>query len=176
MPTPSARCSATTLRPRWSSSATSRRESWRRRSSPRPGSTCPPSPPSRAPSRGGGRRRPIDQFTDNPAADAFTQYLTTAEAGEIRAERRLLVAEQHAEHGRLPRRDHAHHGGRPRRGAGFPVRHVRPAAVGIWRHSGRGLFQHFTDFVQNPSDIDGITQKMAADAARHCRRGRAGRR
>jgi alpha-glucoside transport system substrate-binding protein len=40
---------------------------------------------------------------------------------------------------------------------------LQPSAFG--GTPGDGLFKAFTDFVQNPDDIDGITQQMEADAA-----------
>ena len=59
----------------------------------------------------------VVMFKDNPAAQAFVEYLATPEAAEIWAEaRRLLVAEQERRHERLPRRDPADDGGRDRRG------------------------------------------------------------
>ena len=41
---------------------------------------------------------------------------------------------------------------------------LQPSAFG--GTPGAGLFKHFTDFVANPDDIDGITEKMEADAAK----------
>ena len=82
--TRSPRCSPTTRRPRWSSSATSPRASPRRRSSPRRATTSSTSRRSRArePSVVGGGDLFV-KFKDSPAADAFLEYLTTTEAAEI---------------------------------------------------------------------------------------------
>jgi alpha-glucoside transport system substrate-binding protein len=41
---------------------------------------------------------------------------------------------------------------------------LQPSAFG--GTPGQGLWKEFTDFVQNPDDIDGITQQMEADAAK----------
>ncbi|MBA2740393.1 MAG: extracellular solute-binding protein [Actinobacteria bacterium] len=107
------------------------------------------------------------QFKDSPAADAFLEYLTTAEAAEIWAERggfsspnkNLDVAVYPDEVTRVT--------------AGalgeaevfrFDMSDLQPSAFG--GTPGAGLFKHFTDFVANPDDIDGITQKMEADAAK----------
>ena len=40
---------------------------------------------------------------------------------------------------------------------------LQPSAFG--GTPGQGLFKLFTDFVQNPDDIDGITQQMETAAA-----------
>jgi alpha-glucoside transport system substrate-binding protein len=107
------------------------------------------------------------KFTDNPAADAFMEYLTTAEAGEIWAERGGFSS---------PNKNvntDVYPDEITRTTAGalaeaevfrFDMSDLQPSAFG--GTPGAGLFKHFTDFVQNPSDIDGITQKMEADAAK----------
>ena len=82
------------------------------------------------------------QFKDSPAADAFMEYLTTPEAAEIWARARwVLVAEQEPRHGRLSGRDHPGDGRCARRGGGLPLRHVRPAAVGVRWNAGAGPLQ-----------------------------------
>jgi alpha-glucoside transport system substrate-binding protein len=106
------------------------------------------------------------KFTDNPAADAFLQYLTTSEAAEIWASRGGFSS---------PHKD-VDTGVYPdeitRTTAGalaeadvfrFDMSDLQPSEFG--GTPGQGLWKHFTDFVENPDDIDGITQAMEADAA-----------
>jgi len=107
------------------------------------------------------------QFRDSPAADAFLEYLTTPEAAEIWAERGGFSSpNQNLDVGIYP--DEI-----TRTAAGalgeaevfrFDMSDLQPSAFG--GTPGQGLFKHFTDFVANPNDIDGITQAMEADAAR----------
>jgi alpha-glucoside transport system substrate-binding protein len=107
------------------------------------------------------------KFKENPAADAFLEYLTTPEAAEIWASRggfsspnknldtsvypdeitqTTASALAEAEVFR------------------FDMSDLQPSAFG--GTPGQGLWKHFTDFVQSPDDIDGITQAMEADAAK----------
>jgi alpha-glucoside transport system substrate-binding protein len=107
------------------------------------------------------------EFRDSPAADAFLEYLTTPEAAEIWAERGGFSSpNQNLDVAIYP--DEI-----TRTAAGalgeaevfrFDMSDLQPSAFG--GTPGQGLFKHFTDFVANPDDIDGITQKMEADAAR----------
>ena len=46
----------------------------------------------------------------------------------------------------------------------FDLSDLQPAAFG--GTVGQGLFKLFQDFVQNPDDIDGITQQMETAAAK----------
>jgi alpha-glucoside transport system substrate-binding protein len=107
------------------------------------------------------------KFTDNPAADAFLEYLTTTEAAEIWAERGGFSSPNknidtsiypdeitQTTAGALAEADVFR----------FDMSDLQPSAFG--GTPGAGLFKHFTDFVANPDDIDGITQKMEADAAK----------
>jgi alpha-glucoside transport system substrate-binding protein len=41
---------------------------------------------------------------------------------------------------------------------------LQPSAFG--GTPGQGMWKHFTDFVQNPDDIDGTAEKLEADAAK----------
>jgi alpha-glucoside transport system substrate-binding protein len=107
------------------------------------------------------------QFRDSPASDAFLEYLTTPEAAEIWAERGGFSSpNRNLDVGIYP--DEI-----TRTAAGalgeaevfrFDMSDLQPSAFG--GTPGQGLFKHFTDFVQNPDNIDGITQAMEADAAR----------
>lgn len=107
------------------------------------------------------------EFKDSPAADAFMEYLTTPEAAELWASRGGFSSpNKNLDVGVYP--DEI-----TRTTAGalaeaevfrFDMSDLQPSAFG--GTPGQGLFKHFTDFVQNPDDIDGITQKMEADAAK----------
>jgi alpha-glucoside transport system substrate-binding protein len=107
------------------------------------------------------------QFNDNPAADAFMEYLTTPDAAEIWAERGGFSSpNKNLDTGVYP--DEI-----TRTTAGalaeaevfrFDLSDLQPAAFG--GTPGQGLFKLFSDFVQNPDDIDGITQQMETQAAR----------
>jgi len=107
------------------------------------------------------------QFKDSPAADAFLEYLTTPEAAEIWAARGGFSSpNQNIDLDVYP--DELT---RTLAGAlseaeafGFDMSDLQPSAFG--GTPGAGLFKHFTDFVANPDDIDGITEKMEADAAK----------
>ena len=106
------------------------------------------------------------QFKDSPAADAFLEYLTTAEAGEIWASRGGFSS---------PNVDidtSVYPDEITRTTAGalaeaeifrFDMSDLQPSAFG--GTPGQGLFKAFTDFVANPDDIDGITQQMETAAA-----------
>jgi hypothetical protein len=106
------------------------------------------------------------KFTENPAADAFLEYLTTSEAAEIWASRggfsspnKDLDTSVYPDEitqttaGALAEADVFR----------FDMSDLQPSAFG--GTPGQGLWKHFTDFVANPDDIDGITQAMEADAA-----------
>jgi alpha-glucoside transport system substrate-binding protein len=105
------------------------------------------------------------QFKDSPAADAFLEYLTTADAAAIWAERggfsspnknldtsvypdvitqTTASALAEAEEFRFDGSD------------------LMPSAFG--GTPGQGFWKGMTDFVQNPDDIDGVTQQMEAAA------------
>jgi alpha-glucoside transport system substrate-binding protein len=106
------------------------------------------------------------KFKDNPAADAFLEYLTTPEAAELWASRGGFSS---------PNRD-LDTGVYPdeitRTTASalaeadvfrFDMSDLQPSAFG--GTPGQGMWKHFTDFVQNPDDIDGTAEKLEADAA-----------
>lgn len=107
------------------------------------------------------------KFKDSPAADAFLEYLTTPEAAEIWAARGGFSSPNK----NLDVSMYPDEITRATAGAlgeaetfRFDMSDLQPAAFG--GTAGQGLWKEFTDFVQNPDDIDGITQKMEADAAK----------
>jgi ABC-type glycerol-3-phosphate transport system substrate-binding protein len=105
-------------------------------------------------------------FRESEAATAFLEYLTTPEAAEIWAARGGFSS---------PNRNidtSVYPDPITQTTAGalaeaevfrFDMSDLQPSAFG--GTPGDGLFKAFTDFVQNPDDIDGITQQMEADAA-----------
>jgi alpha-glucoside transport system substrate-binding protein len=107
------------------------------------------------------------QFRDSPAADAFLEYLTTSDAAEIWAARGGFSSPNQ----NLDTSVYPDEITRVTAGAlgeaetfRFDLSDLQPSAFG--GTPGQGLFKHFTDFVANPDDIDGITQAMEADAAK----------
>ena len=106
-------------------------------------------------------------FKDSPAADAFLEYLTTPDAAAIWAERGGFSSPNK----NLDTSVYPDELTQTTAGAladaevlRFDLSDLQPAAFG--GTPGQGLFKAFTDFVQNPDDIDGITQQMEADAAK----------
>ena len=107
------------------------------------------------------------QFKDSPAADAFLEYLTTPEASEIWAERGGFSSpNQNIDLGVYPDEITRATAGALSEAESFrfDMSDLQPSAFG--GTPGAGLFKHFTDFVANPDDIDGITEKMEADATK----------
>ena len=107
------------------------------------------------------------KFTDNPAADAFLDYLTTPEAAQIWAERGGFSSP----HKDLDTSVYPDEITQTTAGAlaeadvfRFDMSDLQPSAFG--GTPGQGLWKHFTDFVQNPDDIDGTADRLEADAAR----------
>jgi alpha-glucoside transport system substrate-binding protein len=106
-------------------------------------------------------------FKDNPAARAFIEYMATPEAAEIWVKRGGFSS---------PNRnvdENAYPDAILRSTATalaeaeafrFDLSDLQPSAFG--GTVGQGLFKLFQDFLANPDDIDGITQKMEADAAK----------
>lgn len=106
-------------------------------------------------------------FKKSDAATAFLQYLTTPEAAEIWIARGGFSS---------PNKnvDPAAYADEITRATAsglaeakvfrFDMSDLQPSAFG--GTPGQGLFKEFTDFVKNPSDIDGITQQMEADATK----------
>jgi alpha-glucoside transport system substrate-binding protein len=107
------------------------------------------------------------QFKDSPAADAFLEYLTTPEAAEIWAARGGFSSpNQNIDLDVYPDEITRVTAGALAEAESFrfDMSDLQPSAFG--GTPGAGLFKHFTDFVANPDDIDGITAKMEADAAK----------
>jgi alpha-glucoside transport system substrate-binding protein len=106
------------------------------------------------------------EFRKSEAADAFMEYLTTADAAEIWAERGGFSSpNKNVDTDIYP--DEI-----TRTTAGalgeaetfrFDLSDLQPSAFG--GTPGQGLFKLFSDFVANPDDIDGITQQMEAAAS-----------
>ena len=82
------------------------------------------------------------KFTDNPAADAFLEYLTTVEAAEIWAERGGFTATNQAiDTAVYPDEITRATAGALAEAEAFKLRHVRPAAVGLRRNPRPGPVQ-----------------------------------
>ena len=108
----------------------------------------------------------VVMFTDSPAAQALIRYLATADAAQIWAERGGFAslakdldtsvypdAITQTTAGALSEAEVFR----------FDLSDLQPAAFG--GTVGQGLFKLFQDFLQNPDDVDGITQQMEEAAA-----------
>ncbi len=105
-------------------------------------------------------------FRDNPAVQAFVTYLATPEAAGVWAEKGGFASlNQNIDKDLYP--DEI-----TKTTAGaladaevfrFDLSDLQPSAFG--GTVGQGLFKQFQDFVQNPTDIDGITQQMEDSAS-----------
>jgi ABC-type glycerol-3-phosphate transport system substrate-binding protein len=106
-------------------------------------------------------------FKENPAAQAFIEYLTTPEASEIWAKRGGFSspnkkvdasvypdAIQQTTAGAIGEADSFR----------FDLSDLQPSAFG--GTVGQGLFKLFQDFLKAPTDVDGITTQMEAAAAK----------
>jgi alpha-glucoside transport system substrate-binding protein len=107
----------------------------------------------------------VIMFEDTPAARAFVEYLASAEAAEIAAGGGFASANQNLDTAVYP--DEL-----TRETAGaiaeaeqfvFDLSDLQPSEFGSTE--GQGLWKLFQDFVQNPNDIDGITQQMERAAS-----------
>jgi alpha-glucoside transport system substrate-binding protein len=106
------------------------------------------------------------QFKDNPAADAFLEYLTTPEAAEIWASRGGFSSpNKNLDTGVYPDELTQTTAGALAEAETFrfDMSDLQPSAFG--GTPGQGMWKHFTDFVANPDDIDGTAEKLEADAA-----------
>jgi alpha-glucoside transport system substrate-binding protein len=105
------------------------------------------------------------EFKKSEAADAFLEYLTTPEAAQLWAERggfsspnKNLDVDVYPDEitkataGALGEAETFR----------FDMSDLQPSAFG--GTPGQGLFKAFTDFVANPTDIDGVTQYMESEA------------
>jgi alpha-glucoside transport system substrate-binding protein len=118
------------------------------------------SPPSVV---GGGDQ--LVMFKDSPAARALVQYLASPEAAQIWVERGGFSS---------PNRgvDESAYPDPVLRATAtalaeaetfrFDLSDLQPAEFGAT--VGQGLWKHFTDFMENPDDVDGAAQKMEQDA------------
>ena len=104
-------------------------------------------------------------FKASEAATAFLRYLTTPEAAEIWAARGGFSSPNK----NLDPSVYPDEITRTTASAlaeaetfRFDLSDLVPSALG--GTPGAGLFKAFTDFVQNPDDIDGVTQQMETDA------------
>ena len=108
------------------------------------------------------------KFKDSQAADAFLEYLTTVDAAEIWAKRGGFSSpNKNLDVNVYPDAITKEIAGALAEAAKqntfrFDMSDLQPAAFG--GTPGQGLFKEFTDFVENPNDIDGITQQMEASA------------
>jgi alpha-glucoside transport system substrate-binding protein len=106
-------------------------------------------------------------FKENPAAQAFIEYLTTPEASEIWAKRGGFSSPnknvdasvypdpiQQTTAGAIGEAEVFR----------FDLSDLQPSAFG--GTVGQGLFKLFQDFLKTPTDIDGITTQMEAAAAK----------
>jgi alpha-glucoside transport system substrate-binding protein len=106
-------------------------------------------------------------FKQSEAATAFLKYLTTPEAAEIMISKggfsspnRNVDPETYADEITRANATGLSEAAEFR----FDMSDLQPSAFG--GTPGAGLFKAFTDFVQNPNDIDGITAQMEADATK----------
>lgn len=105
-------------------------------------------------------------FNDNPAAQAFIQYLTTPEAAQTWAERGGFTSpNQNLDPSVYP--DEITQATAGAVGEAevfrFDLSDLQPSAFG--GTVGQGLFKLFQDFLANPQDVDGIAQQMEDAAA-----------
>lgn len=107
-------------------------------------------------------------LSDNPSAQRFAEFLTTPEAAEVwAAEGGFISPNQNLDTAVYPD-DTTREIAEAVVAAGEEVRFdmsdlVPPEFGGT---TGQGLWKLFQDFVQNPSDIDGVTQQLEAAAKR----------
>ena len=106
-------------------------------------------------------------FKDSPAAQAFVKYLATPEAAQIWAEKGGFASpNKNVDPSVYPDEITRDDGGRSAEAEAFrfDLSDLQPAAFG--GTVGQGLLKLFQDFLQNPDDIDGITQQMEDAAAK----------
>jgi len=104
-------------------------------------------------------------FKQSEAATAFLEYLTTPEAAEIWIARGGFSSPNKNvdEAAYLDEITRATATGLAEAEVfRFDMSDLQPSAFG--GTPGQGLFKDFTDFVQNPNDIDGLTQEMESQA------------
>jgi alpha-glucoside transport system substrate-binding protein len=106
-------------------------------------------------------------FKQSEAATAFLRYLTTPEAAEIMVSKGGFTSpnknvDESAYADEITRATAT--GLTDAETFRFDLSDLQPSAFG--GTPGAGLFKAFTDFVQNPDDIDGVTQQMETAAAK----------
>ncbi len=109
----------------------------------------------------------VVMFKDSPAAQAFVKYLTTPEAAQIWAEKGGFASlNTNLDPSVYPDEITATTAGALAEAEAFrfDLSDLQPAEFG--GTVGQGLFKLFQDFLQNPDDIDGITQQMEDAAAK----------
>jgi ABC-type glycerol-3-phosphate transport system substrate-binding protein len=109
----------------------------------------------------------VVMFTDNPVARAFMEYLTTPEAAEIRAKQGgFSSANKNVDESAYPDPIQAKTATALANAETFrfDLSDLQPSEFG--GTVGQGLFKLFQDFLNNPGNIDGITQQMEAAAAK----------
>ena len=107
----------------------------------------------------------VVMFNDNPATQAFVSYLATPEAATIWAEKGGFASLNKNLDTSVYPDAITQATAAPLSEAEvfrFDLSDLQPSAFG--GTVGQGLFKEFQDFVQNPSDIDGITQQMEKSA------------
>jgi alpha-glucoside transport system substrate-binding protein len=107
----------------------------------------------------------VAMFKDSPAAQALVEYLTSADAAEAWASRGIGTPNRNVDESLFP--DEISRTTATAVGSAdifrFDLSDLQPSAFG--GTVGQGLFKLFQDFLNNPDDIDGITQQMENAAA-----------
>jgi len=106
-------------------------------------------------------------FEDNPAVQAFMKYLTTTKAAQIWAEQGGFASlNKGLDPSIYPSEIEKTTAGALAKAEAFrfDMSDLQPASFGAT--TGQGEWKIFTDFVKNPSDIDGTAQKLEAAAAK----------
>ncbi len=107
------------------------------------------------------------EFRDSPAADAFLEYLTTPDAAEIWAARGGFSSpNKNLDTGVYPDEITRTTAGALAEAETFRFdgSDLMPSAFG--GTPGQGFWKGMTDFVANPSNIDGLTQQLETAATR----------
>jgi alpha-glucoside transport system substrate-binding protein len=108
----------------------------------------------------------VVMFKDNPAARAFVEYLATPEAAELWVQRGGSSPNRNVDENAYPdaiTRSTATALAEAETFR-FDLSDLQPSAFG--GTVGQGLFKLFQDFLANPDDVDGIAEKMEAEAAK----------
>lgn len=105
-------------------------------------------------------------FTENEAAEALIRFLASPDAGEIWAAQGGFTSPNQGVDTSVYPDDITRRSAEALTAAEvfrFDLSDLQPAAFGST--PGQGLFQLFQDFLRAPDDIDGITERMEAEAA-----------